>query len=248
MAVPLILVGVSALIFICFGEIIIEWIVRVCITLLLAGSLGFLGPQIVGLDGSKASLLFLVVALGSYLPIFRMVSRFREGNSTCKASRSAACTADGGSDRKAAVIRSADIDAVIDDDAPDDWKRAFAILPGADFSDAQAACAALLQLAEVPSTLNPELIERAVFIRRHLPGLLSDAKQFLAVVDDPDEKHAILRNLEIDLMAMGKMAQAALDANQLNKRSAWEVRHLHVSSRLDDLTYVTRENNGCGAP
>lgn len=243
MTVQLIFLGVVALVLICFRAIIIEWLIRASMAIFLAAALGFFGVRLAGIEGVEGGLLWLVIAITSLLPFLRMVSRYRGSIAARKRSSARG--------RKAFIppkSQNAVPTRVLRGDSQgakgemhDDWEKAADILGGADLSVAQANCNALLGLADASPVLDPAVIERAVFLRRQLPGLVSDAERALAVVSKQAECSSIRRALEKDLLEMGKMARAILDAEQSKKCGEWEHRHLHVSSRLSEFNIAERE-------
>lgn len=242
MTVQLIFLGVVALVLICFRAIIIEWLIRTSIAVFLAGALGFFGVKLAGIEGVEGGLLWLVIAMASLLPLLRMVSRYR-GSIAARSEAS-------GEDRKAVRTPnspSAVLDGTVADGGQgaegemcDEWKRASRLLGGADLSEAQANCNALLGLAGAPSVLEPAVIERAVFVRRQLPGLVADAEKAFEVVRDPYERSSIKRKLEADLLDIGRMANAILAADRSKKWGQWELRHQHVSSRLSEFNIAEK--------
>lgn len=175
---------------------VIELLVRLVLTTALAILAGAVVGIVVALAGGDGTLAGSVTTVIAILPTLLLVNRWRSTLATPLPST------------EAAPIVEPSLMPL------DEHERAWAIgrkfAPQGALDNAYAASQKLLQLVDRQDSIDPELIEHAVILRRHVPGLVDDTETVLANATTDERRIIAMAELVKDLQMLGAAADALL--------------------------------------
>ena len=99
--------------------------------------------------------------------------------------------------------------------------------PKAALDRAQDPSARILALSEREGSINPEIIDCAIALRRHVPALVGETEELLATVDRAERRVAVAE-LVADLSKLGEGAADLLARQGLSAREKLAVRRARL--------------------
>lgn len=180
-----------------------------CLALAFGGVAG-VAADTLGWDGTMVGVA--VTTLG-FVPAVLVVGRWRSS----------------GSERKVAVKRSAGSSPSVTplDPHGEAWATACALAPTASLETARDASMRVLALAEANGMVDPDVLDCATILRRHVPALVSETETLIATLSRAERVGAI-KELAADLRALGAQAAEVLAHRELGMREKLAVRRARL--------------------
>lgn len=227
-----VILGVAALAML--WRILVELFVRTVLGVLFALFLGLAGGLVAtdfGFDGFFVGTLLMVFIM---IPCFKFVSRWRTARRP-KKMQSASVVASQSRKPRPGIEERVGIENA--QELRDAWTNASLIAPDVDLDASREACARFLKVVSSTHITDAGMIELAVLIRKHVPGLTRDTEEVLRFADDAEAKVAIQQMLE-GLKALGDEATNALDGIKKIAQERLVVRCFRLSqARADGLVF-----------
>lgn len=190
-------------------ELVVRLALGACLAIAAGGVVGVVATQ-AGADGTVIG--FFTTVLG-FVPALLLVGRWRSSMHVPPA----------GDVRRAA---SAISDAALDP-YEQAWATAREFVPKAALDGAQDASARILALSEREGSIDPEVIDCAITLRRHVPALVGETEELLATADRA-EREAAVAELVADLRNLGLGAADLLARQGFSAREKLAVRRARL--------------------
>ena len=222
------ILGVAALAML--WRILVESFFRIVLGVLLALFLGLAGGLVstgFGYDGFFVGTLLMFFIM---IPCFIIVSRWRTVRRPKKL-QGASVVASQSRKPRCGIEERLGIEN--EQELRDAWTNASLIVPDIDLSASREACARFLKAVSSTHITDAGMIELAVLIRKHVPGLTRDTEEVLRLADDAEAKVAIQQMLE-GLKALGDDAENALNEIKKIAQERLVVRCVRLSQARDD--------------
>ena len=211
-----------------FFRLLVELFVRLTLGLILAIGLGIVSGMVSAENGFDGTFVGTVFALLALIPCVTFVSRWR-GTRQEQGVRSCG--------RYSLLPLGASAVPIeerleLDDAAilPEAWERTGQLAPGSHLDTAREACARFLKAASESPVADMKIIDLAVLIRKHVPGLVADTRAVLDLSDDSKSGDAVQVMLN-ELHALGDEARDALAAMRDRAEEQLSVRQVRLSQR-----------------
>ncbi len=193
--------------------VVIDIAVRLALGAGLAVAAGvFAGVAADGLgwDGTMSG---VVVAVLGFVPALLLVGRWRS---------SAALRHAKGGHPSEPLITVAPLDPY-----GQAWATARRLAPKAELKSTQVASARVLALAERDGAIDPEILDCATMLRRHVPALVSETEELLATANRA-ERDVAVDELIADLRKLGEQAADLLARQGFSAREKLAVRRARL--------------------
>lgn len=209
---------------------IIELMIRVALAAALAGIVGCIGGIAVAQGGSDGIVAGVVVALFAFVPTLSSVWRWRSSATNRPVGRRS---------RQRRVLKVAPEIQIERKLGLTDaerlsvaWDSASKLAPQRELLGPRNACARFLAAFEAEADCDPENVELAVFIRRHVPSVVEETQ---AVLQDaaPDEREALVEGLVADLKQLGQEASDVSERLSAMARERLDIRRRHFAKRRE---------------
>lgn len=192
---------------------VIEFVVRVALGATLAVVLGIIAGIVSNEAGSDGALTGPLVSAFAFFPAVLIVGRLRSPSRPRKVgpeSHEVDCPAYAPLDPYARA-----------------WATASGLAPRAGLAIAERACARVIELTKRDGAIDPEFIDLATTLRRHVPALVDETEELLARADR-SERRIVVDELVADLIQLGEQA-SELEARQgLSVRERLAVRRARL--------------------
>lgn len=110
------------------------------------------------------------------------------------------------------------------------WRSAIALAPVAGLDTPRTSCARFLAAVEKSADNDPAALDTVVFVRRHVPGLVSETEAVLASAD-ADERGELIASLVEDLHKLGRDCEEDLGQLHAAARDRLKVRRFRFRQR-----------------
>ena len=215
--VGLFLTAILVVILLSFVAAIVLVVIEIVLRLALGAGLAIasgvfagLAADLLGWDGMISG---VVVAVLGFVPALMLVGRWRS---------SAALQHPKHGHRSERVINLAPLDPY-----EQAWATARRLAPKAEIKSAQDVSARVLALAERDGTIDPEILDCATRLRRHVPALVSETEELLATSGRAERKVAVDEMID-DLRMLGNQATDLLARRNLSTREKLAVRRARL--------------------
>lgn len=113
------------------------------------------------------------------------------------------------------------------------WRDAENLTGSSILGEPREACAQFLASFEKTDDYDLQAIDLTTFIRRHVPGIVSDTK---AVLDGADavERHEAMAAMVTELQSLGQDARQALSRRHLAARERLDIRRSRFAARASE--------------
>ena len=192
---------------------VIELIVRVALGGALAAGLGIVAGVIsneAGLDGALTGSLASVL---TFIPALLFVGRLRSSSRSRKM---------GPHSREAVRPASTPLDPY-----SRAWATANQLAPRAGLAGAEQACTRVIELTKHDGAIDPEVIDLATTLRRHVPALVDETEELLATADRSECRIAV-EELVADLVRLGQQASELAARKGVSVRERLAVRRARL--------------------
>lgn len=192
---------------------IVELVLRVALGACLAIASGVVAGVAAEWLGWDGTLIGAAVATLGFVPAVLLVGRWRSS----------------GLQRKVAVKRSADPSPPVTplDPHGQAWTTACALAPTASLETARDASMQVLALSRAHALVDPDILDCATILRRHVPALVSETEALIATLSC-DERSGAIRELVADLRALGAQAADVLARRKAGVREKLAVRRARL--------------------
>ena len=107
------------------------------------------------------------------------------------------------------------------------WATANLLAPRAGLATAEQACARVIELTKRDGAIDPEVIDLATTLRRHVPALVDETEQLLATADQSERRIAV-EELVANLIRLGEQASELAGRQGLSVRERLAVRRARL--------------------
>ena len=192
---------------------VIELFVRVALGGALAAGLGIVAGVISNEAGWDGALTGVLIAVLTFIPASLFVGCQRASSRSRKV---------GPHSRGAVRPASTPLD-------PHScaWATANRLAPRAGLATAEQACARVIELTKRDSAIDPEVIDLATTLRRHVPALVDETEELLATADRSERRVAV-EELVADLVQLAEQASELATRQGLNVRERLVVRRARL--------------------
>lgn len=192
---------------------IVELALRVALGACVALATGFVAGVAADGLGWDGTLIGVAVTTLGFVPAMQMVRRWRSSRSQ----------------REDAAKHSADPSPSVTPLDPHGraWATACALAPKASLETAKDASMRVLALSATDGMVDPEVLERATVLRRHVPALVSETEALIATLSRAERSGAI-KELVADLRALGVQAAELLSRQESGVREKLAVRRTRL--------------------
>lgn len=192
---------------------VIELVVRLALGAGLAVATGVVVGVVAAQAGADGTMIGLFTAVLGFVPALLLVGRWR--SSMCAP--------------HARVVR--ELATIIPEPPIDPYEQAWAtargFAPTASLDGAREASARIFAFSEREGSLDPEIIDCATMLRRHVPALVSETEELLATADRAERQEAVAE-LIADLRNLGRDAADLLARQSLSAREKLAVRRARL--------------------
>ena len=228
---------IGAIMLIAFCIAIVMAIIEFALRLTLAAALSVFVGVVAGFSASRwgydGPISGTVAALLTFIPAFVLVWRWRDSRWS-KRSKSVAKQAPQAEicvphklpiEEDLGLENSADLVAA--------WDTAQQIAPRESFETDRERCARFLRMFDTSDDCGTEEIELAMFIRTHVPGLVSETQKVLNGADECEQDEAIAAMIA-GLRQLGGDARVALENRHQAARERLSIRQERFAMRAAD--------------
>ncbi len=226
----LLVVGVvAAALVISLLRFLFEIVVRLLLAVALAMSVGVLGGAIAAYNGYDGGLSGLAVGLVALIPSLVAIWRWR--GTVAERLKGRAPVPAPGPLQQIPIERTLGLEDA--EKLATAWLDAENLAGSNILGEPREACAQFLAAFEKAHDCDLQAIELATFIRRHVPGIVSDTK---AVLDGADavEGHEALAAMVTELQSLGHDAREALSRRHLAARERLDIRRSRFAARASE--------------
>lgn len=192
---------------------VIELFVRVALGGALAAGLGIVAGVLSNEAGWDGALTGSLVAVLTFIPASLFIGRLRASSRSRKV---------GPHSRD--VVRPASTPL---DPYSRAWATASRLAPRAGLATAEQACTRVIELTKRDGAIDPEVIDLATTLRRHVPALVDETEELLATADRSERRMAV-EELVADLFRLAELASELAARQGLNVRERLVVRRARL--------------------
>lgn len=208
--VGLVIVAVACAIIVAFA---IELLICIALALVLSAGAGIVAGMVAQQSAHDGTVVGIGIALLAFLPALIMASRRRLARLRARLD-AAREPASGAPQRVLEPFEAA-------------WATARGLAPRNALEGAQEASMRLRELVDRHGSFDPELVDYAVTLRRHVPALVSETEELLATADRVDRRAAVAALVE-DLVRLGQGASDLLAQQGFTARERLAVRRARL--------------------
>ena len=211
LVVPLVVAIVAA---------VIEFVIRVALSGLLAAAIGIFAGVVSNQAGWDGALTGGLVSLLTFIPALLVFGRLRSSS-------------------RSQNVGLHSRDAVRPASTPLDpysraWATASRLAPRVGLATAEQACARLIKLAKRDRAIDPEVIDLATILHRHVPLLVEETEELLATADRSEWCIAV-DELVADLIRLGEQASELAARKELSVRERLAVRRARLFGTTEEF-------------
>ena len=226
----LLVVGVvAAALVISVLRFLFEIVVRLLLAVALAMSVGVLGGAIAAYNGYDGGLSGLAVGLVALIP--SLVAFWRWRGTVAERLNGRAPVAAAVPLQQIPIERTLGLKDA--ENLATAWLDAENLAGRSILGEPREACAQFLAAFENAHDCDLQAIELATFIRRHVPGIVSDTKAVLYGADAVEGPEA-LAAMVTELQSLGHDAQEALSRRHLAARERLDIRRARFAARASE--------------